>query len=112
MDHGKRVAELAVVSLAPREWTPADIELVRRLADIIWPALEKARADRRVTLSEERLRLALGVAQIGTWDWDPETRLAYFSIEAREIFGLHEPDGTGPAGRVAAERASRRIWLR
>ncbi len=89
----RRVAELAVTSLTPREWSHADNELVRRLADIIWPALEKARTDRRVTLSEERLRLAQGVAQIGTWDWDPETRLAYFSTEARELLDLHEPDG-------------------
>ncbi len=93
MDSGKRVAELAVSSLTPREWRHTEIELVRRLADIIWPALEKARADRRVTLNEERLRLAQGVAQIGTWDWDPETRLAYFSDEARQLYGLLEPDG-------------------
>ena len=42
MDAGKRIAGLAVVGLVPREFSPADVELVRRLAEIIWPALEKA----------------------------------------------------------------------
>jgi PAS domain S-box-containing protein len=90
MQGGRRIAEIAIVSLTPREWTASEAEVVRRLADIIWPALEKARAERRVTLSEERLRLAQGVAQIGTWDWDPETRVAYFSDESRELLGLLE----------------------
>jgi PAS domain S-box-containing protein len=88
MTNGKRVAQLSVTSTAPREWTAAETELVRRVADIVWPALEKARAERRVTMNEERLRLAQGVAQIGTWDWDPETRVAWFSAESRELLGL------------------------
>jgi len=96
MQGSRRVAELAVVSLTPREWTPSEVEVVRRLAEIVWPALEKARAERRVTLSEERLRLAQAVAQIGTWDWDPQTRVAYFSDESRDLFGLLE---SGPAAQ-------------
>jgi PAS domain S-box-containing protein len=88
LQNGKRVAELSVVSTTPREWTHSESELVRRLADIVWPALEKARADRRVMMSEERLKLAQSVAQIGTWDWDPETRVGCFSAESRELLGL------------------------
>jgi PAS domain S-box-containing protein len=67
---------------------------VKRLADIVWPALEKARADRRVMMREERLKLAQSVAQIGTWDWDPETRVGFFSAESRELLGLPD-DGLG-----------------
>ncbi|HVY81680.1 MAG TPA: ATP-binding protein, partial [Steroidobacteraceae bacterium] len=79
-----------------RAWSDAEIELVRNVADIVWPALEKARADRRVALNEERLRLAQGVAQIGTWDWDPETRRAYFSAETKDILGLSGDEATMP----------------
>ncbi len=39
-------------------------------------------------MSEERLRLAQGVAQIGTWEWDPETRIVWFSDESRAMLGL------------------------
>ncbi len=87
------VALLSVVSATPREWSVSDVELIRNVSEILWPALEKARADRRVTLSEERLRLAQTVAQIGTWDWDPETRQAFFSAESQEILGLTAGDG-------------------
>jgi PAS domain S-box-containing protein len=88
IQNGKRVAQLSVTGADSREWTHSEIEIARRLADIVWPALEKARTERRVTMSEERLKLAQAVAQIGTWDWDPETRIAFFSSESRELLGL------------------------
>jgi PAS domain S-box-containing protein len=92
--NGQRIAQLSVVSTTPRDWTRSEKELVKRVADIVWPAFEMARADRRVTMSEERLRLAQGVAQIGTWEWDPETRGAWFSDESRELLGLHAQNET------------------
>ena len=85
---GKRIAQLSVVSTMPRQWTGSERELVRRVGDIVWPALDMARADRRVTMNEERLRLAQGVAQIGTWEWDPETRMVWFSDESLQLLGL------------------------
>jgi PAS domain S-box-containing protein len=96
LENGTLVALLSAVSTEPRDWTDFEVELVRNVADIVWPALEKARAGRRVTMSEERLRLAQGVAAIGTWDWDPETRRAYFSPECKDILGLVGPDATLP----------------
>jgi PAS domain S-box-containing protein len=101
MQDGKRVAELSLVGTTPREWSRGEVELVRRLGDIVWPALEKARADRRAIMREERLKLAQSVAQIGTWDWDPETRTGFFSAESRELLGL--PDD-GPALQQTWER--------
>jgi len=88
LEDGVLVAFLSVVDSGPRQWTDSEIELIRRVADIVWPALTKARTDRRLTMGEERLRLAQAVAQIGTWDWDPEIRDAFFSEECQQIFGL------------------------
>jgi PAS domain S-box-containing protein len=88
LEQGTLVALLSVVSAGPRQWSQSEEQLVARVADIVWPALQKARAERRVTMNEERLRLAQGVAQIGTWDWDPETRRAFFSPECKDILGL------------------------
>lgn len=101
MQNGKRVAQLSVTSTEPREWTRSETELVKRLADIVWPALEKARTDRRVLMREERLKLAQSVAQIGTWDWDPETRIGFFSAESRELLGLADE---GPSRQETWER--------
>jgi PAS domain S-box-containing protein len=88
VENGRRVAMLSVSSTEPREWSDSELQIARGVAEIVWPALEKSRTDRRVTMSEERLRLAQSVAQLGTWDWDPETRLMYFSPESRQILGL------------------------
>jgi PAS domain S-box-containing protein len=98
LDDGEVVALLSIIHHLPHAWTESDVSLARSVADIVWPALYKARAERRVTVSEERLRLAHAVAQIGTWDWDPETRQMYFSAECGEILGL---EGDGPLAHRA-----------
>ena len=84
---GSLVALLSAVNAQPRDWTDSEIELVKRVAAIVWPALEKARAERALAMSEERLRLAHGVAQLGTWEWNPDTHATYLSPEGYALFG-------------------------
>ncbi|MGH8217509.1 MAG: ATP-binding protein [Steroidobacteraceae bacterium] len=96
---GHPVALLAIVTTEPRDWTTADVELAERVADIVWPAFEKARADRELTASEERLRLAQAVARVGAWEWDPATDECILSPECRELFGV-DPAGTRQLGEL------------
>ena len=86
---GEPVAVLAVTDSRPRDWTASAIELVRRVADIVWPAFERARADRALASSEERLLLAQSIARMGTWEWDFATNQCAFSREGLELFGLN-----------------------
>jgi len=88
LEGGVVVALFSVIHERSHDWTDAEVELVNRVADIVWPALQKSRADRRVARSEERLRLAQAVAQIGAWEWDPESRALFCSPESYELFGL------------------------
>jgi PAS domain S-box-containing protein len=90
---GLPVALLFVVDRERRRWTASEIELVERVADIVWPAFEKARADRSLAASEERLRLAQAVARVGAWEWDPATDQCFLSPECHELFGL---EAAGP----------------
>jgi len=87
---GELVALLVVGERSPRAWSPSEVELVRRVAEIVWRALEKTRADRALAISEQRLRLAQAVAQIGAWELDPHARYVAFSAEGYELFGLSE----------------------
>ncbi|MGH8260706.1 MAG: PAS domain-containing protein, partial [Steroidobacteraceae bacterium] len=85
---GQPVALLSIVNAEPRDWSSSDVELAERVADILWPAFEKARADRELAASEERLRLAQAVARVGAWEWDPASDQCHLSPECHELFGL------------------------
>jgi PAS domain S-box-containing protein len=85
---GLPVALLIIVAAVSRRWSATEIELAERVADIVWPAFEKARADRALAASEERLRLAQAVARVGAWEWDPESDHCFLSPECHDLFGL------------------------
>jgi signal transduction histidine kinase/CheY-like chemotaxis protein len=87
---GSLIASLTVVQDSPRNWTAPEVELTKRVAEIVWPALEKARADHALAISSQRLQLAQAVAQIGTWELDPAAHAVRFSQESHELFGLNE----------------------
>lgn len=87
---GHLVASLSVAEEAPRRWSDPEVELIRRVAELVWPALEKARSDHSLAVSEQRLRLAQAVAQIGAWELDPVAHSVHFSSGSHELFGLAE----------------------
>jgi PAS domain S-box-containing protein len=49
---------------------------------------EREHAIAALSESEERLRIAAGAAQMGTWLWDLQTDDVFLSEKARELFGL------------------------
>ena len=51
---------------------------------------ERKRAETQLRASEERRRLALDVAELGTWHVDPETRTTTTDARYRAIFGTTE----------------------
>lgn len=98
--------------------TPIRDETLRGYAKVCRDVTERVRAhDERAKLAET-LGLALGAADLGTWEWDPATDVITLSERASAIFGLpHQgnhlreglrylihPDYRGPA-RDAATRA-------
>jgi PAS domain S-box-containing protein len=80
---------------------------------------ERKEAAERLRLSEERLRLALDGARMGTWHWDLVTNEILWSDTYRQLFGL-PPDAPGSYEgwlaclhrRIAKPRTSRsaRPW--
>jgi PAS domain S-box-containing protein len=53
---GRYVARMAVSQKTPRHWSPWEIELVTKVANRCWEAVERARAVRNMRKSEERYR--------------------------------------------------------
>jgi PAS domain S-box-containing protein len=90
---GQLIASLSVAEETPRHWSMSEVEMTRRVAELVWPALEKARSDHSLAVSEERMRLAQAVAQIGAWELDPQTQSVHFSAESHDLFGLTQNAG-------------------
>jgi PAS domain S-box-containing protein len=61
---------------------------------------ELARANREVRDNEERLRLALAVAQVATWEWDLATCRMRWSADPEIVFGF-PPGGFGPNSQIS-----------
>src|SRR5262249_35022899 len=67
-----------------REWSRIEIDVVRTAASLIAGAMERAWADERLRLSEERYALVARGANDGLWDWDVVQDHAYFSPRLHE----------------------------
>ena len=56
---GRRHGAFGVHSTTPREWTPAEVNLIRDVGERTWEAVERASAEAELREREWRLRLAL-----------------------------------------------------
>ena len=75
---------------AERTWTALEIDVLKTAASLIAGAMERAQADERLRLSEERYALAARGASDGLWDWDVAADRAYFSPRLHEVLGLQD----------------------
>nr|UDM54156.1 TPL3103 [Tolypothrix sp. PCC 7910] len=87
---------------APRKWQQLEIDSLQELATQVSVALrqaealqqaqnelaERKRAEAIVQENEERLRVALEAAQMGTWDWNILTGEIKWSANLEALFGL------------------------
>ncbi|MBD2258318.1 PAS domain S-box protein [Pseudanabaena sp. FACHB-2040] len=85
---GRFVAVLVLHHVVPRLWTAEEAALVERIAEKAWLAIERARAERALCASQDRLQLALIVGRMGTWDWNLETDQITWSEGHYTILGL------------------------
>lgn len=119
---GKFVAAMAVHQTTPRQWTPAEIALVRTVVGRSWESLERARVGRDLKEVADRLALAIAAAHLGDWSWDATTDVVTLSARAAEIVGiapgarmtwtemqelLHEGDREQARSKVERAMASR-----
>ncbi|HEY9631603.1 MAG TPA: ATP-binding protein [Coleofasciculaceae cyanobacterium] len=82
------VALLAVHQSTPRQWTETEVKLVEETAERTWAAVERARAEAALREGENRLRLALVSAELGTWDFNPITDVLQWDNQCKAMFGL------------------------
>jgi PAS domain S-box-containing protein len=87
---GRLTALMAVHQAVPRNWSEADLTLMRETTERSWAHVERVRSQAALQESEERLRLAARAAQIGTWDLDLQTGVGRWDDLAVRIGGTAE----------------------
>jgi diguanylate cyclase (GGDEF)-like protein/PAS domain S-box-containing protein len=92
---GRLVAVLSAHHRERRCWTAFDVLLVEETAERTWAAIERALAEAAMRESEERLRVALGAANAGAWEWDVASNSNVWSDELWRLYGL-EPQSRQP----------------
>ena len=90
-------AEVAERQRAQEQLRLAKDELETRVLE---RTAELARATRELRDNEERLKMALAVAQIATWEWDLATGKMRWSADPEVVFGF-PPQSFGPNRRIS-----------
>lgn len=90
--HNALVAVLVVAESDARRWTSEERGLVGVVAERCAEAMNKAHTQLRLRESEERVRMSVQAAEIGTWDYELTTGFLIFSERCKEVFGLSRED--------------------
>jgi PAS domain S-box-containing protein len=89
----KWVGIIGVQSASPRNWTQAEIDLIRDVAGRTWEAVERARTEVALREREQRLRMVLEASAGGSWTWDAVVNHLEWDegFRARYGFAADEP---------------------
>jgi PAS domain S-box-containing protein len=85
---GRWTNHLGISDARPRAWRDDELALIAELAKRIFPRLDRARSESALRVSEARLRLALDLAELGTWSWDLATGAGDLDPRGAAIVGL------------------------
>ncbi|MDZ8086003.1 MAG: PAS domain S-box protein [Nostoc sp. DedQUE12b] len=85
---GRWVASVGVSSDKPRHWTANEMLLLENVAARVAPLIERARTEAALRDSENRFRMAIEAAQLGTWDWNLITNQLIWDQGCKAMFGL------------------------
>lgn len=84
---GRMVAAIYVHNRTPRFWTDSEVKLVEDVAERIWDALERARAETALRASEDRLRLAIDAGHMAVWEHETASDRITASPELNRLLG-------------------------
>jgi PAS domain S-box-containing protein len=85
---GHSVGVLSVDFTQPHKPSERDLRLLDLLARQAADFIERIQAEQDLRAARERLQMALDTAQLGTWEYDLQTREVFGDERARAMFGL------------------------
>ena len=88
LEQATRCSFLLFACAEPRRWSPADISLVREVAERIHAAADRSRARKALLEAEQRVSLANEIASIGVWEYDFEGNSLHWDAQLKALAGL------------------------
>ena len=82
---------LVAVSASPRVWTPGEVSLVEEVAERIWAAMERARAEERLQTAHDTFRSLVDRSPFGTYIINSNFCLVHISKGGEKTFGNVRP---------------------
>jgi PAS domain S-box-containing protein len=86
---GHVVGIVSVQSYIPHRYGQADLQQLQTLADHCGAAIARMNAEASLRENEERLRLAMQTARMGSWEIDIASRTLLSSPEADNVYSTH-----------------------
>lgn len=87
-----QVVMLAGVGNKAEDYTDTDVETLQLIANEIWRLVQRRRALAQLAHSEQRLRQAQGIANVGSWELDHKNQALLWSDQVFRIFGMAESE--------------------
>ncbi len=106
---GRLIALLFVHSGEPRRWREEDIALVAEVAERTWAAVERARAEEALRVSEARFRTALEIGTVGAIYFDMDGLLTDANDAFLQMGGYSREDLE--SGRLTWQRLTPAEWM-
>ena len=91
MRDGHWVASLTAAVNQPRQWQPREIELLATIAERVWLAVERLRAERQLRRSHDTFLNLIEGAPFGIYLVDAQFRLAQVGAGAQQVFSNIRP---------------------
>ncbi|OON65276.1 PAS domain S-box protein [Hymenobacter sp. CRA2] len=85
---------IVAVSAVPRRWTPGEIALLEEATERAWAAVERARAEEALRISEEKFRAVANLVPDLLWRSTPGSDTTWFNQRWYEYTG-QTPDAAG-----------------
>ena len=106
---GRLIALLFLHAGEPRRWSEEEIALVREVAERTWAAVERARAEEALRVSEARFRTALEIGTVGAIYFDMDGLLTDANDAFLQMGGYSREDLE--SGRLTWQRLTPAEWM-
>ena len=95
---GKSVGLLCITQASPCNWTAAQVDLAKDIAERIWATVERAQAEQALRASEEKFRGFVEAAGEGIVESDTEGRIFFVNEQMTHLLGYTQNELLGRIG--------------